>query len=101
MAYRLYLPEEWTRGRERLHEAGVPEDIGFKTKHEIALDQLHWACEADLPRGVALMDAGYGNTSELRTAITVIGAVLPARALGSVTGNSKLRARRDHHLLRC
>ena len=73
VAYRLYLPEEWTHDRARLCKAGVPEDIGFKTKHEIALDQLRFACEAGLPRGVALMDAGYGNNSELRTDITALG----------------------------
>jgi SRSO17 transposase len=65
VAYRLYLPQEWTNDNERLRNAGVPDDIGFKTKHEIALDQLRWACEAGLPRGVVLMDAGYGNHSEL------------------------------------
>lgn len=70
VAYRLYLPHEWTTDSERLRKAGVPDDIGFKTKHEIALDQLRWACEAGLPRGVVLMDAGYGNHSELRAALT-------------------------------
>ena len=52
VAYRLYLPQEWAQDRDRLRKAGVPEDIGFKTKHEIALDQLHWACAVGLPRGV-------------------------------------------------
>ncbi len=72
VAYRLYLPQEWTTDRERLRKAGVPEDIVFKTKHEIALDQLHWACAAGLPRGVVLMDAGYGNNSDLRADITAL-----------------------------
>src|SRR5712672_506976 len=40
VAYRLYLPQEWTNDRDRLRKVGVPEDIDFKTKHEIALDQL-------------------------------------------------------------
>src|ERR1700720_3920940 len=65
VAYRLYLPQEWSEDRDRLRKAGVPEDIGFQTKHEIALGQLCWASEAGLPRGVGLMDAGYGNNSEL------------------------------------
>src|SRR5438309_11917971 len=69
VAYRLYLPQEWTNDRERLRKAGLPEDIDFKTKHEIALEQLRWACEAGLPRGVGLLDAGYGNNSELRADI--------------------------------
>ena len=72
MAYRLYLPQEWSNDRDRLRKVGVPEDIGFQTKHEIALEQLRWASEAGLPRGVVLTDAGYGNNSELRTNITVL-----------------------------
>jgi SRSO17 transposase len=48
----------------------VPEEISFKTKPEIALEQLRWACEAGLARGVVLMDAGYGAETDLRTNIT-------------------------------
>src|SRR6476661_4930961 len=63
--YRLYLPEECARDAARRRKAGVPAEIAFKTKPEIALDQIRWACEAGLPRGVVLLDAGYGNNSEL------------------------------------
>jgi SRSO17 transposase len=72
VAYRLYLPQAWANDSDRRRKAGVPEDIGFKTKHEIALEQLLWACAAGLPRGVGLLDAGYGNNSELRAAITAL-----------------------------
>ena len=47
-----------------------PRRSSFKTKPEIALDQLRWACAVGLPRGVVLLDAGYGNNSELRAEIT-------------------------------
>ena len=73
VAYRLYLPQEWTRDRARLRKTGVPAEIGFKTKHEIALDQLRWACSTELPRGVVLMDAGYGNNSDFRAQISALG----------------------------
>jgi len=73
VAYRLYLPQEWTNDSSRLRKAGVPADIAFKTKHEIALEQLRWACAAGLPRGVVVMDAGYGNNSDLRAAVTALG----------------------------
>jgi SRSO17 transposase len=85
VAYRLYLPQEWAGDRERLRKVGVPEDIDFKTKHEIALEQLRWACEAGLPRGVALLDAGYGNNSELRADITVLGLTYVAGILSNTT----------------
>jgi len=73
VAWQLYLPKEWTKDKARRKKAGVPRGISFKTKPEIALDQIRWACEAGLPRGVALMDAGYGVDSRLRTGMTALG----------------------------
>src|ERR1700682_6411408 len=73
VAYRLYLPKEWAEDAARRKKAGVPSDIRFKTKPEIALEQIRWACEAGLPRGVALMDAAYGVDSRLRTGMTALG----------------------------
>ena len=73
VAYRLYLPQEWAEDRKRRRKAGVPEELSFKTKPEIALDQLRWACEAGVARGVVLMDAGYGADTDLRTNITTLG----------------------------
>src|SRR3954470_16366298 len=63
VAYRLYLPKDWAEDSARRDKAGVPLDIRFKTKPEIALEQIRWACKAGLPRGVVLMDAAYGNDS--------------------------------------
>jgi len=73
VAYRLYLPKEWTKDKARRNKTGVPRDIVFKTKPEIALEQVRWACEAGLPRGVALMDGAYGTDSRLRTGMTALG----------------------------
>jgi SRSO17 transposase len=73
VAYRLYLPEAWSKDRARRKKAGVPKEIKFKTKPEIALEQIRWACEAGLPRGVGLMDTAYGNDSRLRAGMTELG----------------------------
>ena len=78
VAYRLYLPKDWAQDGARRDKAGVPLDISFKTKPEIALEQMRWACEADLPSGVALMDAAYGNDSRLRTGMTALGVTYVA-----------------------
>ena len=40
VAYRLYLPKEWTNDEVRCRKAGVPDDIGFITKPEIALEKI-------------------------------------------------------------
>jgi SRSO17 transposase len=78
VAYRLYLPKEWAEDGARRKKAGVPSDISFKTKPEIALEQIRWACDAGLPRGVVLMDAAYGVDSRLRTGITALGVTYVA-----------------------
>ena len=73
VAYRLYLPEAWTKDRARRKKAGVPKQIKFKTKPQIALEQVRWACESGLPRGVGLMDAAYGRDARLRAGMTELG----------------------------
>src|SRR6266511_1911013 len=73
VTYRLYLPETWTKDRARRKKAGVPKEIKFKTKPQIALEQIRWACESGLPRGVALMDAAYGRDARLRAGMTELG----------------------------
>jgi SRSO17 transposase len=73
VSYQLYLPKDWAKDRTRRRKAGVPKGISFKTKPQIALEQLRWACEAGLARGVVVMDAGYGAETKLRTAITTLG----------------------------
>jgi DDE superfamily endonuclease len=43
LTYRLYLPHEWLDDPVRHAESGVPDDIVFQTKPQIALDQLRMA----------------------------------------------------------
>ena len=78
VAYRLYLPKDWVDDRNRRHKAGVPEEIGFKTKLQIALDHIRWACATGLPGDLVLLDAGYGHDAKLRTGITELGKVYVA-----------------------
>ena len=85
VAYRLYLPKEWIEEGARRRKVGIPAGIGFQTKPEIALGQLRWACATGLPRGVVLMDAGYGNNSEMRAEITALELTYVAGILSSTT----------------
>ncbi len=82
VAWRLYLPKEWASDEERRRKVGVPEEIEFRTKPQIALEQIEAACEAGLPRGVVLMDAGYGCDTQLLAgvsalALTDVAGILP------------------------
>jgi len=73
VAWRLYLPEDWASDPERRAKAGVPAPVCFQTKPEIALDQIRAALTAGIPKGVVLMDAGYGADTSLRTEIAALG----------------------------
>ena len=73
IAWRLYLPEVWCQDSERRKRAGVPEEIVFQTKPEIAWEQIRQAVEEEIPVGTVLADAAYGNGMEFRTAITELG----------------------------
>jgi SRSO17 transposase len=73
VGYRLYLPKEWAEDRARRDRAGVPEDIRFKTKQQIALELIQRAHASGLPLGVLLMDLDYGRDSRLRTSVSALG----------------------------
>jgi SRSO17 transposase len=73
VAWRLYLPQSWADDPAARRQAGVPDAVRFQTKPQIACDQLRAACAAGLPRGVVLMDAGYGDDTWLRSEITSLG----------------------------
>ena len=70
IAYRLYLPKEWTDDNQRRSKAEVPEEVEFQTKPEIALDQIRAAAAAEIAPGVVLADAAYGINTEYRARIT-------------------------------
>ena len=72
VAYRMYLPDVWAKDAERRESVGVPESVVFQTKPQIALDQIKWACDAGLPRGVVLADAGYGVDAKFRSGISAL-----------------------------
>ena len=75
IAFRLYLPEDWAKDSTRREKAGVPADIVFKTKPQIALDQIRAAQAEGVPGSVVLADAGYGINTAFRTALTAMGLV--------------------------
>jgi SRSO17 transposase len=43
LASDLYLPQSWCNDRDRCRRAGIPEDLGFRTKWQIAIDQIEHA----------------------------------------------------------
>jgi SRSO17 transposase len=57
---RLYLPEEWARDAKRRQEAGVPDDVVFRTKPELALELIRQV-GPKVRHGWVTFDEGYGK----------------------------------------
>jgi SRSO17 transposase len=70
IAFELYLPEDWSGDPVRRAKAGVPEDLAFRTKPQIALAQIRRALADGVPPGVILGDAGYGIDTGFRTTLS-------------------------------
>ena len=73
IAHRLYLPQPWADDPARRAAAGVPNDITFQTKPQIALAQIKAAIAAGVPKAPVLADAGYGIDTAFRDGITELG----------------------------
>ncbi len=73
VAWQLYLPRSWAEDTGRRVKAGIPEDIEFATKPQIALQQLRKLIEEGAPRHCVLADAGYGIDYQFRQSLSDLG----------------------------
>jgi SRSO17 transposase len=70
VALRLYLPKEWVQDEVRRRKCGVPEDVVFRPKWQIALDEIARVVKAGVSFGDVLADAGYGVCADFRGGLT-------------------------------
>lgn len=69
-AWRLYLPEAWATDGERREAAGVPDEVVFLEKWRIALEEIDRMLAEELPPAPVVADAGYGDVTAFREALT-------------------------------
>jgi SRSO17 transposase len=62
MDRRLFLPESWAEDRRRREEAGVPEEVIFRTKPELAFEMVAEAVAAGVPFRWVGGDSVYGDS---------------------------------------
>jgi SRSO17 transposase len=62
----LYLPQEWAEDNARRREAGVPAEVAFQTKPQLARTMLERAFAHALPARWVTADEVYGNDRALR-----------------------------------
>jgi SRSO17 transposase len=99
----LYLPQGWIDDPARLKAAGVPDQVGFQTKPELARVMLQRALEAGVPAGWVTADAVYGGSPTLRgwlegRQLPYVLAVKPTEPLTPASGPSTPAARLAEHI---
>ena len=62
---RLYLPKEWTKDKRRCRRVGIPKEIKFRTRHELALEMIH-NHRAMLPHAWVTGDDEMGRNGRFR-----------------------------------
>jgi SRSO17 transposase len=62
----LYLPKEWTDDRERCEAAGVPRDVGFATKPQLAERMIRRARRLGVRAAWVTGDTVYGHDGTFR-----------------------------------
>ena len=73
VAWQLYLPRSWAEDTRRRNGAGVPEEVGFAAKPQIALQQLQHLLDEGAPKHCVLADAGYGIDYDFRKRLSDMG----------------------------
>jgi SRSO17 transposase len=98
LGMRLYLPKKWIghdqsvydstheqqQYADRRDNAAIPDEIGYKSKHEIGGDLVEKAADSGLDVGCVLGDSNFGKSPELRRrlrnqAIPYALAIVPSK----------------------
>src|SRR5215470_5177198 len=69
----LYLPWSWDQDRPRCQEAGIPDEVRYQPKWQIALDQLLRLDRNGVRFDWLTFDEGYGSKVPLLTLLSLAG----------------------------
>lgn len=69
----LFLPESWSNDRERCRRAGIPEELVYRPKSEIALELYDRAVSQGMRLGWLTFDEWYGGKPQFLQALNVRG----------------------------
>lgn len=83
VAGRLYLPESWTKDRTRCRAAGVPDEVGFQTKPQIALELLAAVVADGVTPAPVLADKVYGECYDFRAGLRRLNLEYCVQVTGS------------------
>src|SRR4051812_18095008 len=69
----LYLPRSWDQDRSRCRAAGIPDDVRYRAKWRIALDQLLQLHANGVRFDWLTFDEGYGSKVPFLTVLSLAG----------------------------
>ena len=108
LASDLYLPEGWSQDRQRCRKAGIPDDVVFRPKWQIAVEQLQEAIGNGVRFAWVTFDEEYGTVPQFwfaldRLGINAIGEVQPrfnawATPPACCSGRAEHASKRVDHL---
>jgi SRSO17 transposase len=82
----LFLPEDWAADRERCRAAGIPDEVGYRPKWQIALDLYDRARAGGLTFDWLACDEGYGGKPEFLRKLDARGQLFVAEVPTTFTG---------------
>ena len=92
----VYLPQRWASDVPRRRAAGVPDDLQFATKPQLAMDQLDRLVAAGLPARWVAFDEVYGRSEALRNKTAQAGlayvAIIPCDYQLTLPSGTTIRA---------
>ena len=92
----VYMPECWAKDERRRTKAGIPEDLAFATKPELAIAQARRLLAAGLRVMRAAADEVYGRCGEFRAALRALGlayvVIIPCDYRVTLARNTVIRA---------
>ena len=69
----LYLPKSWDADRQRCREAGIPDEVRYRPKWQIAFDQVARLDAHGVRFDWLVFDEGYGSKVPLLRALSLVG----------------------------
>jgi len=75
---RLYVPKEWTDDADRCRKAGIPKEIVFKSKSQLALDSVQHLRSLGIRFSWVGIDGGYGKEPHFLSTLDDLGELFVA-----------------------
>jgi len=88
----LFLPEDWAEDRDRCEEAGIPDDLVYRSKWQISLDQVEEVIGDGVRFSWLTFDEDYGSVPGFWFGLDRLGQ----QGIGEVRANFRCWTTRPH-----